>query len=539
MNEKLQKMLDNERTNIFIDDIPQSVDAIIIGAGVGGLSAAAYLARAGRKVIVIEQDNHLGGTAHVFKRGGFTFPTGPQSITVPEYISDSLCELGAKKRLCFLRDSFTVQRGSMEIMISVPLDRLAEQLFEHFPEERKGINQVIKILEEIINALDLLQPYDLVEQGHGCITDSNACAVLDKWGCVSARDLFDVYLKDQRLKDLLGSQGTGETVMPVVLLAQMWRFMSGVGIWYVKGGINTIPEFLAERVQAFGGKILMGKKVEHIKVEDRGVTGVDLAGGTFIKAPLVISDADYRQTLNDLLQNGAIYGTEPGIVSGMHLTSSAFTVFLGVKRELVDLSGFHGHHLLVKLMEGETIPWDLKRPHYEDFLQDEIWLSWWSNHDSSLAPQGCEALIIKVEAPFEMFAPFDGGGRGRHQQRYYSLKEEYADALVAAAANVLPGLPGAVLVREIAAPLTYKYWGHRSEGSVAGWSWRSGEQSNAFAQSLAVTNVSGLLMVGLQSFTRLFYGGMGTSIYSGKYAADLILSRSSANSKTDPGPENK
>ncbi|MCX9085480.1 MAG: FAD-dependent oxidoreductase [Candidatus Methanoperedens sp.] len=59
-----------------------SIDAIVIGAGIGGLTAAAYLARAGLKVIIIEQDNHVGGTAHIFKRKGFTFPTGPQSITV-------------------------------------------------------------------------------------------------------------------------------------------------------------------------------------------------------------------------------------------------------------------------------------------------------------------------------------------------------------------------------------------------------------------------------------------------------------------------
>ena len=133
--------------------------------------------------------------------------------------------------------------------------------------------------------------------------------------------------------------------------------------------------------------------------------------------------------------------------------------------------------------------------------------------------------MLKVGAPFEAFAQFSGGGRGRHQKRYYSLKEEFADALVAAAANILPGLSGSVVVREVATPLTYKYWGHRSEGSVAGWSWRSREQSKPWARSLAVTKVSGLLMVGLQSFTRLFYGGMGTSMYSGKYAADIVLEK--------------
>lgn len=510
------------KSNIVLDG-EESVDGIIIGAGVGGLIAAAYLAKSGRKVIVLEQDSHIGGTAHVFRRGGFTFPTGPQSITMPIYISDSLCELGIERNLEFIRDHFQVLRGSLDIMISQPLDQVAEQLSIYFPKEQKGINIVIKILEEVIAALDVLQPGDLIEQAPGCISDSNACAVLEKWGNVHARDLFDRHLKNQSLKDLLGSQGTSETVMSVVLLAQMWRFMSGKGIWYVKGGIDTISALLAERVCAFSGEIITGKTVKRIKVKDVAVIGVELADGTFIKTPLIFSDADYRQTL-DLLTSGAIY--ENVQLSGMHLTSSAFTVFLGVKKELVDLSVFRGDHLLMKLMEGKTIPWRLKKPRYQDFLQDEIWLSWWSKHDPSLAPPGCEAIIIKVESPFDIFAPFDGGGRGRHLERYYSIKDEFADALVAAAANVLPGLPESVVVRDVATPLTYRYWGHRSEGSVAGWSWRSDEHPGPWAKSLAITNVSGLVMVGLQSFTRLFYGGMGTSMYSGKYAADIVLSQS-------------
>jgi len=363
-------------------------------------------------------------------------------------------------------------------------------------EEPKGIHFVIKVLEEVITALDVQQPYDLIEQP-GCKTDSNACAVLERWGSIPALDLFDRHLKDQSLKDLLGSQGTGETEMSVVLLAQMWRFMSGVGIWYVKGGIEAIPELLAERLHIFGGELHSGERVKRIIVLDGAVTGIELAGGKIINAPLVISDADYRETIIELLQPDAFPDNEREELSRMQLTSSAFTVFLGVKRELVDLSAFKGDHLFVKLKEGKPVPWEMKKPCQEDFLQDEIWLSWWSRHDHALAPPGCEALIIKVGAPFEVFAPFSGGGPGRHRESYYSFKEELADALVAAAANILPGLSGAVVVREVATPLTYKYWGHRSEGSLAGWSWRSGEQPKPWSRSLAVTKVSGLLMVGL------------------------------------------
>ena len=511
------------KAKIVSDGIFENTDAIIIGAGVGGLSAAAYLAQAGRRVLVLEQDSHLGGTAHIFRRSGFTFPTGPQSVTVPDYIAHGLRELGIERSLSFKRDCFQVRRGNLDVMISVPLHQLSKQLMDHFPEEKKGIRAVIKILEDVIDALDVLQPDDLIEQGSGCRTDGNACAVIERWGRVPARDLIESNVQDQTLKDLLGSQGTSETVMSVVLLAQMWRFMSRVGIWYITEGIDSVPELLADRVRSFGGDIRLGERVVSILVKEGAAAGVELAGGTIIKAPFVISDADYRETIIGLLPPDVFLGNEKEEISRMPLTSSAFSVFLGVKRGLIDLSAFRGDHLMVKLKEGKPLPWEMKKPVPEDFMKDEIWLSWWSNHDPALAPPGCEALIIKVEAPYDMFAPFSGGCRGCHQEHYYSLKEEMADALVSAASNVLPGLPGAVVVREVATPLTYKFWGHRSEGSVAGWSWRSGEKSEPWTRSLAVTKVPGLLMVGLQSFTRLFYGGMGTSIYSGKYASDLVL----------------
>jgi all-trans-retinol 13,14-reductase len=503
----------------------ESFDAVIIGAGAGGLSAAACLARAGKKVLIVEQDNHIGGTAHVFKRGGFTFPAGPISVTVPDYITLFLSRLDIEEAPCFIRDHFQIRRGGdIDVMISVPLDQLAKQLSDYFPQERKGIIQVIKILDEVIDALDALHPEDLIENDPYCITDSAARAVIERWGRVSATDILDGYLQDEKIKDLLGSQGTAKTVMSVVLLAQMWRFMSKKGIWYIKGGVSKVPELLAERLRAFGGEIRPGERVERIMIREGVVTGVELEGGALIHSPIVISDADYKETLLKLLPQGAIPEDEQDAVSRLPLTSSAFTVYLGIKKELVDLCVFRGHHLLVKLKEGEPVTWEKKKPDMEDFLQDEIWISWWSRHDPELAPAGCEALIIKVMAPFDRFAPFSGSSRGRHNELYYSMKEDLADALVSAAEKVIPGLSSAIVVREVATPLTYQYWGHRTEGSLAGWSWKFADHPEPWIHSFTVTPVPGLLVVGLQAFTHLFNGGMGTAIYSGEYAADIVLS---------------
>ncbi len=498
----------------------ESTDIVIIGSGVGGLSAAAHLAQAGKKVIVLERDCHIGGTAHLFTRDGFTFPAGPISITMPAYISDTLSRLGVEESLYFIRDCFQVRRGNMDIMISAPMQELTDQLIQFFPEEKQGIVSVINILDEVMDALELMKPEELIIPSS--TANSTARLVLERWGSVSACELVNSYLKDERLRELLGSQGSGDPETSVVLLAQMWLFMCREGIWYVKGGVNRIPELLAIKAKALGAIIRLGTCVKRILVQDGTAFGVELEGGNRIYAPTVISDADYKETFSRLLPRDVITVNTREEIESMELTSSSFTIFLGVKKEKVDLSAFKGHRLLVKIKEGQPIPWEQKRWLSDDFMNDDIWISWWSKHDPCYAPHGHEALMINLTAPFDHFAAFSGGGRGRHKTPYYSMKEAIGDAVVKAVSIILPGLNDAVVAREVATPLTYRYWGHRSEGSTAGWSWRFNQQSEPWAKSLAVTPVHGLLMTGLHSFTRLFYGGMGTSLYSGRYVSDIV-----------------
>lgn len=519
------------------ETLPGAVDAVVIGAGAGGLAAAAHLAMAGRRVVVVEQDRHVGGTAHVFQRGGFVFPAGPLSFTVPDYLIGALRDLGVRASPGFERDIFQVVRGDLDVIISVPLERVGAQLESAFPAEREGIRAVTGVLREVIAALRHLGPVDLIEDGVapdpgagvGAESRRRAFQVLRRWEAVPARELIDRHLRDQRLRDLLGSQGATETVMPVVLLAQMWDFMSERGIWYPAAGIATVGELLGDRVVELGGIVALGRRVTRIVIEQGRAVGVVLEDGTVVRALAVISGADYRHTMSRLLPGDAAAEAAAAEAAAgrppTSLTSSNFTVFIGVRRDSVDFRAFRGHQLLVKRQEGAPVPWAEKRPRVEDFRADEIWLCWWSRHQGSepLAPPGCEALVLKVTAPFAPFAPLDGGGRGRHAQGYYAHKERMADALLAAVSEIVPGLSEAMVVREVATPLTYRDWGHRSEGSVAGWSWRAGDGVGDRSRSLVRTPVSGLYVAGLQAFTRLFLGGMGTSVYSGRCAADAVL----------------
>ena len=88
-----------------------------------------------------------------FRRGGFVFPAGPLSFTVPHYLAGTLRELGVRTDSPFERDVFQVVRGDLDVVISVPLERVAAQLKSAFPAERQGIRAVTGVLREVVGAL--------------------------------------------------------------------------------------------------------------------------------------------------------------------------------------------------------------------------------------------------------------------------------------------------------------------------------------------------------------------------------------------------
>jgi phytoene dehydrogenase-like protein len=90
--------------------------------------------------------------------------------------------------------------------------------------------------------------------------------------------------------------------------------------------------------------------------------------------------------------------------------------------------------------------------------------------------------------------------------------------------RVLPGLSGAIEVMEAATPLTYRDWGGRFAGSIAGWGWEAGSSAGLPGRVLVRTPVPGLLVVGAYATTELVLGGVPTALFTGSLAADLAMS---------------
>lgn len=507
-------------------------DTIIIGAGVGGLIAAAKLVKAGLRVLVLEKNSHPGGTAYVYQRKGFTFPMGPLGFTQPGLIRGTLKDLGEWDDLKFYRVHYRVKAFNLETPLSLPFSEMEKELTEHFSSDAQGVKQFFQDMEAIGSIPSFLD------------ADTND-SITKRAAKISAAKYLDGLVNDLRLRRILGSLGTREPYIGLPLLAAMWNLMSKDGIWYPEGGMRLFCERLVKAAgrkyedsqlsdikRGEGGRgigmIRLGTEVKKIRVEKGRVLGVTLEDGTQIDSDSVISNADYKTTFVKLIDPQMIPAKWYQAILNAKQTGSILQICLGVNSKRADLSSFkEASRVIYKRNTGafegrDKLDWGATEVDPETLANQELEVSLWSKDDSTLAPNGAAVIVIRTEAMYSHFAKYRFVWRER-VPAYYEYKVKLSRRLIREVENLIPGLEGATMLVDVSTPLTFEEQGGRSEGAVAGWSWDYEDVHDDRPRELVRTPVKGLYMAGYQAFSALFMGGVPTAIESGKRAAKAVL----------------
>lgn len=501
-------------------------DVIVVGAGFGGLACAARLARAGRRVLVLEKKSHSGGTGHVFRRGGYAFPMGPLSFSHPGRVREALAGAGVEDIPPFRPVRFELQAPFGSVVTSQPFGLLRRDLKNLFPEEALGLDifaAEIQRAGEVVRDLDRWHPD--YQPGAGRedafrrmrTGELNRYRLAAQYAATPAAELLDRLFTDARLKAFLGSLGTNPPSMSLFNLAVMWRIMSGEGLWFPGGGIAVIGDLLRRAFEARGGELRCLEPVLKIVVRDGRAAGVVTARGELIEGSWVVSNADYKTTFLDLIDPADVPAEHLALLRSVPYTGSDLCVYLGVDPGRVDLSRLTSEHLYLRRVLGAG--GEGPEPGFD---RREIEIRRWSASAPELAPPGREALVLRTSCGYGDFARWRTGDKVR-AEGYREHKAWLARRLVETVEAVLPGLSGSVEILEAATPLTYRDWGNRCLGSIAGWAW-SPEAAQGFPGKLLVeTPVRGLLAAGAYASTELFLGGVPTALFTGGLAAEIIL----------------
>jgi phytoene dehydrogenase-like protein len=491
-------------------------NAIVIGAGIGGLTAAARLAKENLRVLVVEKALHPGGTAYVYERKGYTFPMGPLGFSNPELVQEMLRELGIREGLDLKRVHYGLRAFHRQIRLSLPFRQLAADLASLYPSEREGI---YRFFEDMMSISGVIR--------EPSITPRTGLAHRLE---VSAASYLEDLIKDQRLRRILGSMGTRKPYSGLPLLAAMWELLCEKGIHYPREGMRYLADILVKAIAAPSRKnhIQLGAEVADIRVEDGRACGIALTDGSVLTADAILSNADFKNTFLRLLSPGVVPAGLRQALSTTPQTMSNLQVCLGLDSSRMDFTAFGEASRIIyrneSVMPGEDEGPDWKALEIDpsDLAGSELEIDLLSQDDPSLAPPGKAVLVIRVAADHRHFARFRPQW-GKRSHGYLEYKNHLARTLIAEASNLSSGLGEAIEVMDVATPLTFEERGGRSDGAVAGWSWDYGIEHGLKARELVLTPIAGLYMAGYQAYSMLALGGVPSAMHSGLQAAEYLM----------------
>ncbi len=436
-------------------------DAIVIGSGIGGLTAAALLARYGKKVIVCESHAIPGGAAHSFSRQGFHFDSGPSFY----------CGLSDAHSLNPLRQVLDAIGEQVEAVAYDPLGHY------HFPEGTVPIYGNAQRYRDTIAAItpqgaqefanferDLLQLYQglreiptltlradwqlipvLLTRYPGALLkllpqlgniQASVGQVMDRW----VHDPWVRRLIDLECFLLSGLKAHG-TVAPEVAFMLGERTNSVID--YPIGGSGAMVQALVRGLEKWGGILRLNAHVESILVENNRAIGVELRRGEVLRAPVIISNATLWDTYTHLLKPEDLpssyrqAGLEtPAVESFMHL-------HLGIRAE--GLAHLTGHHVVVHdAAQDITVP------------GNTCMISIPSVWDASLAPPGHHVVHAYTLEPYAGW---------QRNETYAARKQERAKSLYRALEKVIPDLRSRMVLELIGTPLTHAHYLRRYQGT--------------------------------------------------------------------------
>ncbi|MEU2348087.1 phytoene desaturase family protein [Modestobacter sp. NPDC049651] len=275
---------------------------VVIGAGLGGLAAAARLAAAGHAVTVVEQAPVVGGKLGWFARDGHGFDTGPSLVTLPQVFrelfaatGDPLDDVLELRRL----DPAVAYRFADGTRLAVPgsLDQLPAALDDalgagagaQWTAFLRRAERMWQVTEQPFLRSPLAGPATLARLAR------SARDVATIAPGRSLRGLGARYLTDPRLRVLLDRyatySGSDPRRAPAALATVPW-VEQAFGSWYVPGGLRRLVEAVADRAVERGAEIRTGCAVTGVLVEGGRAAGVRLADGGTLRADVVVSNAD-------------------------------------------------------------------------------------------------------------------------------------------------------------------------------------------------------------------------------------------------------
>ena len=429
---------------------PTRSSAVVIGAGLGGLSAAMRLGSKGYSVTVIDRLDRVGGRGSSVTKNGFRFDLGPTILTVPQVFEklwkDCGKDFAGDVELVPLDPFYEIrwQDGSRFQVRSSEEEMLAE-VTRNFPKDLKGYCKFLEDCEkryvfgfEGLGRRPMNKIWDLLKEIPGFI---RLRADRSVYAHVSTR------VKDPKLRMALSFHplfigGDPRNVTSMYILVS--HLEKAFGVHYVKGGVQALADAMANVVKEQGGQVLLNSNVENITLNKQKADGVMLENGLKLKADIVVSNADPGWTYNKLLPNQKKRWTEKKLKKS-RWSMGLFVWYFGTKNTKKKWQDV-GHHTI---MNGPRYRGLLADIFDRQFLADDmsIYLHRPSVTDPSVAPKGDDCFYALSPVPnLKTSNPID----------WSKELEGYKNKMRMVLEETIPGFSDAIIEEHILTPKDFE-----------------------------------------------------------------------------------
>lgn len=366
-------------------------DVVVLGGGVGGLSAAIYARLAGHEVCLLEASDVVGGKAAGIEIGGYRLDPGP-SIIILTRIYEQLFRDGGRRMedyLSFQRlDPISRVYFGQDAPIDLPANRdECERLVDGIsPDDGKNFREIMGKLDKVSPHIDrsiFARPFDAGLQ----LVNLDLLSMARYFNVqASYKQLIDGWFQSPLLRAFFygfpsyggqsyESKAPGALLIPYLMIQE--------GVYYPAGGVSAIPKALEKLARELGVEIRTGCKVTGLEASGKRVEAVELSDGSKMKADAFISGID-RLTTKAWL----------GEVSDVQPSYSYFTLHWGIRRKIRGLK----HHTLL-------VPKDFEKGFERLYKKRRfpnppiVYLNETTELDSGVAPEGCSNLFAVVTSP--------------------------------------------------------------------------------------------------------------------------------------------
>lgn len=513
--------------------VERSFDAIVIGSGMGGMATAAFLAKEGKRVLVLERHYTPGGFTHVFTRKEYEWDVGVHYVgdvhrettelhKMFNYITNGKMkweEMGSVyDKMFFGKDQYNFVAGT---------DEFKAHMKAYFPGEEKAIEAYVNLIYDTQKK----QRFFFAEK----ILPNFLSTIFGKWmrksglkGNKTTLEVLQSLTTNKKLVAVLTGQ-YGDYGLPpaqssfLMHAALIKHYMKGA--CYPVGGAQEIFRTVAPVVLDAGGEIFTNAEVKQVLVKDGKAIGVQMSDGKELLAPIVVSSTGIFNTYNKLLDSAAKQKTGAvELLKKVNPSVAHVCLYIGIKESNKTLKLGKSNYWIFP----DSYDHDKNIENYLANPESElpvVYISFPSSKDpdwDNRYPNKTTIEIITL-APYAWFEQWKNGRWMKRGDEYKAWKEKMSQRLLEALFDKHPELRGKIDYYELSTPLSTAHFVNYEQGEIYGIDHNTQRFEQRFLKPR--TGIKNFYLTGQD----IVSCGIGGALFSGLITASAITNKNLLN----------